>query len=128
MKIAHVALSVKNLDVSKNFYMDLFQLQLVYRGAKADSGKKFLFLEDEDGTRLELFSDSNPKPLRENLRDTKNIGMKHIAFAVDNIEAFLKKHENKKIQILNPIKKGTSVKRYMFIVDPDNIPIELFEV
>lgn len=128
MKIAHVALSVRDIQASKQFYTDLFKLKFVFAGEKPEKNRRFAFLEDEDGTRLELFQDDQPKPLTENLKDTKNIGMKHLAFAVENIEAFLKKAEAYPITKLTPIKKGITVKRYIFITDPDNIPIELFEV
>ena len=86
-----------------------------------------MFLEDESGTKIELFQDHNPELLTENLKDTKKIGMKHLAFEVDNIELFLSIAEKYDIKKLTEIRKGTSVKRYIFITDPDNIPIELFE-
>ncbi len=127
MKLAHIALSVKDITKSKHFYMNLFGLKLVFEGEKPEKNRKFLFLEDETGTRLELFADNNPVLLTENLKDTKKIGLKHIAFAVENIEAFLHAAEKYDIKKIAPIKNGTSIKRYIFITDPDNIPIELFE-
>jgi glyoxylase I family protein len=127
MKISHVALAVKDIEISKQFYQNLFGLAVIFEGEKPEKNRKFLFLEDDSGTRLELFQDDNPTPLTENLKDTKKIGIKHIAFAVDNIEAFLEKNETYSLNKLTPIKNGISVKRYIFITDPDNIPIEIFE-
>ncbi len=127
MKIHHIALSVKDIILSKKFYMDLFGLKLVFEGEKPEKNRKFLFLEDETETRLELFQDYEPELLIENLKDTKKIGMKHIAFAVDNIETFLEAAKKYNIKKITPIKNGISVKRYIFIADPDNIPIEIFE-
>jgi len=127
MKLSHVALSVKDLERSQEFYENIFGLKTVWQGEKRESGKKFMFLEDDNGTIIELFQDHNPELLTENLKDTKKIGMKHIAFEVDNIESFLAEAERFPINKITEIKKGTSVKRYIFITDPDNIPIELFE-
>src|SRR5258708_13036017 len=125
MKLAHVALSVKDINRSKEFYENLFGLKTVWQGEKRESGKKFMFLEDENGTRIELFEDKNPIALTENLRDTQKIGMKHLAFEVDNIESFLESAEKYTIKKITEIKQETSLKRYIFIADTDNIPIEL---
>jgi len=126
MKLAHVALSVKDITRSKEFYENIFGLKIARKGEKPD-GRIFIFLEDENGTGIELFQDHEPIELTENLKDTKNIGMKHLAFEVENIESFLEKNRKYNLRKLTPIKPGTTVKRYLFITDPDNIPIELFE-
>ncbi len=128
MNFHHIALSVKDLSASKLFYMELFGLKFVSEFEKPEKNRKFLILEDDNGTRLELSQDENPTQLTEDISDKKKIGMKHIAFAVDTIEQFLEKAEKYKIKQLTPIKKGVSVKRYIFITDPDNIPVELFEI
>jgi glyoxylase I family protein len=127
MKLAHIALSVKDLKLSKQFYMELFGLKFVSEFEKPEKNRKFLFLEDETGTLLELSQDNNPEPLTEDISNKKKIGIKHIAFEVNNIESFWESVEKYNINKITEIKQGTSVKRYIFITDPDNIPIELFE-
>src|SRR5258708_1506891 len=109
MKLAHVALSVKDIALSKEFYENVFELKIVWQGEKPD-GRKFMFLEDENGVRIELFQDNEPVALTENFKDTKKIGMKHLAFEIENIESFLEKAEKYAIKKITEIKQGTSVK------------------
>ncbi len=128
MKLHHIALSVKDLKLSKQFYMELFGLKFVSEFEKPEKNRKFLLLEDETSTLLELSQDDNPEPLTEDISNKKKIGVKHIGFAVEDIEAFLQKAAKYKIKKLTPITKGVTVKRYIFITDPDNIPVEIFEI
>jgi len=74
---------------------------------------------------IELFS--FPKPPQRPSRPEAS-GLRHLAFAVDDIEA-----ETKRIiahgVLVEPIRidEGTG-KKFTFFTDPDDLPIELYEV
>jgi len=127
MKVSHVALAVRDLNISKKFYDDLFDMKLIFNGEKAETHVKFMQLKDDDGFVIELWENNTAEPLTENLKDLGKIGVKHVAFEVANVDEFMKKVEKVHANVLAPIKQGTYVKRYFYITDPDNIPIELFE-
>lgn len=70
------------------------------------------------GMTLELFIDST-HPARAN--DPENLGLRHIAFKVENIDALMSVFE------CEPIRTDWFGVRFTFTKDPDGLPIELHE-
>jgi len=128
MRYFHTALSVKSIAVSQEFYEAVFDLKLKSQGERKELSVRFVNLEDEGGNVIELFEHNNPLPLSENLMDFQKIGIKHIAFIVDNIEDTLDKAVENGATIIWPPKEGITVKRFAFIGDLDGIPVELVEL
>lgn len=127
-KFAHTSLSVSDLKKSQAFYETVFDMKVVSEGERPELGIKFINLKNAGGSSVELIQHQNPLPLKEDLMDFQKVGIKHIAFAVDNIENILDKARKHGAKILWPIQKGVTVKRLAFIADPDGIPIELVEI
>lgn len=128
MKFFHTALAVKNLEESQNFFEEVFGFHFKVQGERPELGVKFVMVEDENGTIIEFFEHKSPKHLTEDLMDFQQIGIKHIAFVVDNIDEIMKKALTAGAKVIWPIKKGVTIKRLAFIADPNGIPIELAEV
>ena len=128
MRYFHTALSVKSIAVSQEFYEAVFDLKLKSQGERKELSVRFVNLEDEGGKVIELFEHDNPLQLSENLMDFQKIGIKHIAFIVDNIEDTLDKAVENGATIIWPPKEGITVKRFAFIGDLDGIPVELVEL
>lgn len=123
-KIHHVSIICSDYAVSKAFYTDILGLKVmqeIYRSER-DSHKLDLSLNGQ--YVLELFSFPTP-PAR--LSYPEACGLRHLAFEVDDIEgtkAYLKTHG------YNPeaIRKDEHThKRFMFMQDPDGLPIEFYE-
>ena len=114
--------------MSQKFYEAVFDLKLKSQGERKELSVRFVNLEDEGGNVIELFEHNNPLPLSENLMDFQKIGIKHIAFIVDNIEDTLDKAVENGATIIWPPKEGITVKRFAFIGDLDGIPVELVEL
>jgi glyoxylase I family protein len=127
MKIFHAALSVKSIARSRAFYEKVFNLKFKVAGERPKQQIKFIMLQDEHGTVIEIFEHENPKPLTEDLMDFSQNGIKHIAFVVNNLEETFSKAIKHGATVIWPIQKGVTVKRLAFIHDPDNIPVELIE-
>ena len=79
MKIEHIALYVKNLEDTKNFFMK-------YLGAKSNDGYynprtnfRSYFLSFDDGARLEIM---NRPEMPDLPKDSARTGYAHIAFSV----------------------------------------------
>jgi len=109
------------------FYEEVFNLKFKVAGERPKQNITFIMLEDENGTVVELFEHTHPKPLTEDLMDFSLIGIKHIAFIVDNLEETFEKALKNGAEVIWPIQKGVTVKRLAFVRDPDGIPIELIE-
>lgn len=128
MKIFHTAISVRSLQESKTFYENVFGLKQIRAGERPELGVKFIMLEDEKGTGIELFEHTNPQPLTDDLMDFSKNGIKHMAFIVDNLENVFDKALKAGAKVIWPIKDGVTIKRLAFITDPNGIPLELAEL
>lgn len=123
-KIHHIAIICSNYEVSKKFYVDILGLTPkaeIYRKER-DSYK--LDLEVNGQYQIELFSFPNP-PKRPSYPEAA--GLRHLAFEVEEIEEAVLELKDKGIDI-EPIRIDEFTdKKFTFFVDPDGLPIELYE-
>jgi len=123
-KIHLIALICSNYQVSKQFYIDVLGLEIeqeIYRKER-QSYKLDLALNGE--YIIELFSFPNP-PKRPSRPEA--CGLRHLAFEVSNIENIIKYCAKHGI-IAEPIcLDAFTQRRFTFIADPDNLPIEFYE-
>jgi glyoxylase I family protein len=122
--IHHVAIICSDYQISKHFYTEILGLTILRETYRAERNSYKLDLE-LNGVQLELFSFPNP-PERPSYPEAK--GLRHLAFAVENLEGFVKHLESHHIQV-EPIRSDELTgKRFTFFADPDGLPLELYEV
>ncbi|USD68092.1 VOC family protein [Vibrio sp. SCSIO 43136] len=123
--IHHVAIIASDYGVSKRFYTEVLKLDIIeetYREAR-DSYK--LDLRLPDGAQIELFSFPNP-PSRPSRPEAQ--GLRHLAFQVDSVEQFKAYLEAQGIDV-EPIRiDELTGKAFTFFKDPDDLPLELYQV
>lgn len=124
MEFNHVALSVNNLEESIGFYIEHFGFVLDGMYEKPD-GPRFCFLKREN-IRLELFEFKNRVEPKDSQTEMKIVGLRHIAFKVDDIVEATERLRKKGLTF-DPIRDGTSCRYYTFTTDPNGISIELYE-
>jgi len=123
--IHHIAIISSNYAVSKRFYTDILGFTVVnevYR-AERDSYKLDLALNGQ--YVIELFSFPNPpkRPSR-----PESAGLRHLAFAVPDIEVAIA-HLNQHGVVTEPIRVDEHTgRRFTFFADPDDLPLELYEL
>ncbi|MBA3683393.1 MAG: VOC family protein [Bacteroidetes bacterium] len=123
-KIHHVAIICSDYERSKQFYTNILGFEIkneVYR-KDHDSFKLDLMLNGEYA--IELFSFPKP-PLR--VSRPEAAGLRHIAFEVDDLELVLVHLKTTNIDFEAIRIDEYTNKRFTFINDPDNLPIELYE-
>jgi glyoxylase I family protein len=125
MRIHHIAISVKSLIKSAEFYKDIFGFIEVKKFEKKELGGKAMFLKLKD-TQIELWQFDKQVKNKDDFRSLNVLGLKHIAFEVSNIEKEYRKMKGGGIKISKP-KLGASGAKYLFLKDPDGLPIELYE-
>ena len=128
MRIYHTAFTVSNLKRSVSFYEKLFGLKSLFDGERPELGLKFTMLEDKSGGKLELMEFRKFKKIDKEHKDLKKVGIKHLAFAVDDIEKTFREAPKMGARQIWPIKKGVTVNKIAFIADLGGIPIELAEL
>ncbi len=121
----HIAIICTNYEVSKHFYTKIvgFEiLQEVYR-AERQSYKLDLCLNGNYLIELFSFPDVPKRPSR-----PEAAGLRHLAFAVQNIEKTVAYLESKGL-LIEPVRIDEfTQKRFTFFADPDDLPIELYEI
>lgn len=123
-KIHHIAIIASDYPKSKHFYTEILGLtviQEVYREER-QSYKLDLALNGE--YIIELFSFPNP-PKR--VSRPEAAGLRHLAFEVNNIEQ-TRKHILEHGCIAEEIRIDEfTEKKFFFMSDPDETPIEFYE-
>ncbi len=123
--VHHIAIICSDYAISKKFYTEKLGLTIVrevYREAR-DSYKLDLALGEQ--YIIELFSFTSP-PARTSRPEA--CGLRHVAFQVKNIEDTVRQ-----LALVNinsePIRIDEFTgKRFTFIADPDDLPIEFYEI
>jgi glyoxylase I family protein len=123
--VHHIAIICSDYTISKTFYTEKLGLSIVrevYREAR-DSYKLDLALGEQ--YIIELFSFPNP-PTRPSRPEA--CGLRHLAFQVKNIEETVCQLAAVNIDS-EPIRIDEFTgKKFTFIADPDDLPIEFYEI
>ncbi len=124
-KLHHIAIICSNYEQSKHFYTSVLGLTVLRETYRAERHSYKLDLALNGEYLLELFSFPEPPPRPSHPEAT---GLRHLAFEVTNLNetiAHLHLHaiETEAIRL-----DELTGKRFVFIADPDGLPIEFYEL
>lgn len=122
-KIHHIAIIVSNYEIAKDFYVKKLGFQIIRENYRKDRNDYKLDLKFGD-MELEIFCELNP-PKR--VSNPEACGLRHLAFAVNNIEETVKELNQLGIDTEVIRKDEFTGKLMTFFRDPDGLPIELHE-
>ncbi|MFV8369276.1 VOC family protein [Flavobacterium sp. LB2R40] len=123
-KIHHIAIICTDYQKSKKFYTSILGLTIIQEIYREERQSYKLDLALNGEFCVELFSFPDP-PQRPSTPEAA--GMRHLAFEVNDIQ---KTHERLVGQHTTPedIRMDEFThKKFFFIADPDNLPIEFYE-
>lgn len=124
-RLHHVAIICSDYGRSKHFYTAVLGFKIdneVYRKER-DSYKLDLSLDGQ--YLIELFSFPNPPQRPTN---PEAVGLRHISFGVTDIAGSIEFLNSKNVTV-EPIRIDEYTNRkFTFFNDPDNLPIEIYEV
>ncbi|WP_339655893.1 VOC family protein [uncultured Maribacter sp.] len=123
-KIHHTAIICSNYTISKQFYTDVLGLEVIREVYREERKSYKLDLALNGEYIIELFSFPNPpkRPSR-----PESCGLRHLAFEVDDLDRIIA-HCTSYDVISEPIRVDEfTQKRFTFIADPDDLPIEFYE-
>ena len=124
-KIHHVAIICSDYEQSKRFYVDILGFSILQETYRAARKSYKLDLKVSDRDQIELFSFVNP-PQRPSHPEA--CGLRHLAFEVENIDETVAELQTHGIKV-EPIRVDEMTdKRFTFFKDPDNLPLEIYEV
>ena len=124
-RLHHIAIICSDYEKSKQFYTEILGFEVdheIYRG-KRNSYKLDLSLNGQ--YLIELFSFPNPphRPTR-----PEATGLRHISFGVNDIENSIEILKSKNITTEQIRIDEFTNRKFTFFNDPDNLPIEIYEL
>lgn len=122
--IHHVAIICSDYEAAKKFYIEILGLTLEsehYREHN-NSYKADLYLNGIYVVELFSFPDSP-----ERVSYPEALGLRHLAFAVSDIDEAICELEAKNVKHEEVRIDGYTGKRFVFFHDPDGLPIEFYE-
>jgi len=130
IKIAHIALSVSDIDKSISFYCKNFALKCTEKFHIESVGLKIAIIKNNK-VSLELFEFKKyrvlPKYRKSLDSDLRTIGTKHVAFGLKDIRGAYNRLKRAKVKFATGIRVFENGSKYFFIKDHDGILIEIME-
>ncbi|MGV3630927.1 MAG: VOC family protein [Bacteroidota bacterium] len=124
-KVHHIAIICSGYERSKQFYTGILGLEILREVYREERGSWKLDLALNGEYIIELFSFPDPPKRRSHPEST---GLRHLAFEVENIAEAITRLEKSGVSC-EPVRTDEFTgRRYTFFPDPDNLPIELYEI
>jgi glyoxylase I family protein len=123
--IHHIAIICSDYEKSKRFYTEILGFKIDREVLRVERESYKLDLSLNGQYCIELFSFPNPpkRPSR-----PESCGLRHIAFQVANVQECIAALNEKNI-FPEPIRTDEFTgKKFTFFSDPDDLPIELYEI
>ena len=123
-KIHHVAILTDNYEVSKRFYTEVLGFEILAEVYRAERQSYKLDLSVNGVYQIELFSFSE---YRERASFPEAKGLRHLAFAVANVDAAYLYLKEKLVDVQEVRVDEFTGKKFLFFNDPNGQPLELYE-
>ncbi|MBS1665114.1 MAG: VOC family protein [Bacteroidetes bacterium] len=122
--IHHVAILTDDYPRSKVFYTEVLGFTIIAETYRAERKSYKLDLAIDGLYQIELFSFPD---FRERGSYPEAKGLRHLAFAVDNVEAAAAELRSKGVDV-EPVRVDElTQKKFVFFTDPNGQPLELYE-
>jgi glyoxylase I family protein len=123
--IHHVAILTDNYELSKHFYTEILGFTIIEETYRAERQSYKLDLAINGVYQIELFSFPDYRP-RGSYPEAK--GLRHLAFAVEDVEASALYLKSKNVAVQPVRVDELTGKKFVFFNDPNDQPLELYEM
>ncbi|MFL6699739.1 MAG: VOC family protein [Vitreoscilla sp.] len=124
LRIHHAAIICSDYQASKRFYTQVLGLRAIAEHWREERRSWKLDLALPDGSQVELFSFED-RPARPSYPEAR--GLRHLAFAVSDVVRAKAELESQGVKV-EPIRVDEYTgRRFTFLADPDELPLELYE-
>lgn len=122
--IHHIAILTDDYEQSKRFYTEVLGFEVIRETYRAERQSWKLDLAIAGHYQVELFSFPD---FRERGSYPEAKGLRHLAFAVDNIEEAATELRAKGVETENIRIDALTGRKFVFFNDPNGQPLELYE-
>jgi glyoxylase I family protein len=123
--IHHVAILTDDYERSKKFYTNVLGFTILAETYREERKSYKLDLAINGQYQIELFSFPD---FKERASFPEQKGLRHLAFAVENIEESVAELIDKGVDVQGIRTDELTNKRFCFFYDPNGQPLELYEV
>lgn len=123
-KVHHIAIICSDYQKSLGFYTKVLGMTVITERYREERQSYKTDLALNGDYIVELFSFPNP-PAR--ISQPEATGLRHLAFEVDDIDEAVRELDEINIPHEEIRKDEYTEKRFVFLQDPDKLPIELYE-
>lgn len=125
MKIHHIAIICSDYEISKRFYTEVLGLNIIREVHREERQSFKLDLAIGDHYVIELFSFPDP-PKRPSRPEA--CGLRHLAFSVENVREKREELIRKGLYCEEIRIDEFTGKEFFFTQDPDQLPLEFYEM
>lgn len=123
--IHHIAIICSDYAKSKAFYTEILGLKILQETYRSQRKSYKLDLALDNNYVIELFSFPDPP---ERVSRPEAAGLRHLAFSVEDIDEAIHSLNEKGVKT-EPVRVDELTgKRFTFFADPDDLPLELYEL
>lgn len=123
--IHHIAIIGRNYNKTKEFYVKKLGFKIISEYHRVDKNDIIINVKKENVV-LEIFIKEDA-PLRPPIPNPENIGLRHLAFKVKDVEKTLEEFDSLKIVHQGLRYDDFDGKKMAFFFDPDGLPLEIHE-
>ncbi len=124
-QIGHLAITVKNMEKSLDFYTKCFGMKRVFDLPRPETGEPWIvYLYVDGGQFIELFYGGE----NDYRWDAADRAYNHVCLTVEDMDATLKAIEKAGYPLVKPAKIGCDGNRQAWIDDPDGVRIEIMQL
>ncbi|MBD2441114.1 VOC family protein [Nostoc sp. FACHB-110] len=123
--IHHVAIIASNYERSKKFYVEILGFSIIQETFRAERNSYKLDLRVGENSQIELFSFPHPPQRASN---PEACGLRHLAFKVQDIEQAVIDLQSYNVAVEDIRVDEITGKKFTFFKDPDNLPLEIYEL
>jgi glyoxylase I family protein len=125
LQVHHIAIICTHYERSKKFYTGVLGLVIIREIYRQERDSYKLDLSLNGDYIIELFSFPSPP---DRVSRPEAAGLRHLAFAVKNLDECIKHLNLHDVSAESIRVDEVTGKRFTFIADPDDLPIEFYEV
>jgi glyoxylase I family protein len=122
--IHHIAILTDNYAISKHFYTEVLGFEVIRETYREERKSYKLDLAIAGKYQIELFSFPE---YRERGSYPEAKGLRHLAFAVDDVEAAARELSAKGVEVQEVRVDELTQKKFVFFTDPNGQPLELYQ-
>jgi len=123
--IHHIAILTDNYEKSKHFYTEILGFGIIRETYREQRQSYKLDLSVNDQYLIELFSFPD---FRQRASFPEAKGLRHLALSVEDIEAVVEELKSKAVSVEEIRVDEITGKKFCFFYDPNDQPLELYEL